>query len=122
MNETYKTIESLCVSSGITVNKMCTEIGISNSVLSDFKKGRTHKLSTKTLEKISLYFNVPIDDLLYPGTTIESDIPPEPEISDSQLLFALYGEVPDEITDEDILDIKKYAAFVRQRKIKNKED
>lgn len=122
MSTVYKNILDLCHEKGISPSKMSTEAGISRSIMTELKSGRTKQPSADTLKKISLYFNVPVEYLLDIGTPSESDAPPEPEISDSQLLFALYGEVPDEITDEDISDIKKYAAFVRQRKIKNKED
>ena len=123
MNETYKVIESLCESKGITVNKMCREIKVSNSLLSDFKSGRTKKLSTATLEKISVFFRVPIDYLLNTGEPDPRDIPPEPPITDDQLLFALYGEVPEEITEEDMKDIRNFAAWKLQTKRteKNKE-
>ena len=119
MDNTYKIVEELCNTKGISVNKLCVDLKMSNSVLSDLKSGRTKKLSTKTLENIARYFKVPVDFLLDPGEPSPADIPPEEPISDSQLLFALYGEVPEEIDDTDIADIKNYAAYIRQRKANN---
>jgi transcriptional regulator with XRE-family HTH domain len=125
MNKTYREIESLCERKGITVNKLCTEIGIRNSLLSDFKSGRTKKLSTQTLTKISTYFKIPIDELVCPGFADRHGPPPQqtPTITDDDLMFALFGEVSGELTEEDLEDVKKYAAFVKQRKLNmNKED
>lgn len=125
MNKTYKAIESLCERNGITVNKLCTEIGIRNSLLSDFKSGRTKKLSTQTLSKIAAYFKIPIDELVCPGSAYRHGPPPSQvqTITDDELMFALFGEVSGELTEEDLEDVKKYAAFVKQRKLNmNKED
>lgn len=121
MDKTYKIIEDLCRAKGISVNKLCVELRMRNSVLSDLKSGRTKKLSTATLQKIANYFSVPVDYLLDLGEPNKRDIPPEPSISESQFLFALYGEVPEEIDAEDIKDIKKYAEMVRLRKLAEKK-
>lgn len=121
MDNTYKIIEDLCGEKGITVNKLCVELGMSNSVLSDFKKGRTKKLSTATLQKIASYFNVPVDFLLDVGEPDLKDIPPEQPATENQLLFALYGEVPEEISDAEIDEIKRYAEMVLLRKRNQKK-
>ncbi len=123
MSVLYKRIEELCEQRGIKVGKMCRDIGIQRSIMGNLSSGKSKSLSTKTLEKLSIYFGVPLEYFLDSGTPSETDAPPEPEISDSQFLFALYGEVPEEITDEDLEDIKKYAAFVRHRKqLERKKD
>lgn len=121
MDKTYSIIETLCNEKGITINKLCTDIKIRNSILFDLKSGRTKKLSTKNLQKISNYFRVPMDYLLDLGEIDPADIPPEPKITDDQLMFALYGEVPPEITEEDIKDVREYAIWKLQQK-RNKKD
>lgn len=115
MDKTYKIIEDLCNARGITVNKLCVELGMSNSVLSDFKKGRTKKLSTATLQKIASYFNVPVDYLLDLGEINPKDIPPEPEISDDQLMFALWKGNPN-MTKEDLERVRQFATFMEQER------
>lgn len=124
MSTVYKNILDLCHEKGISPSKMSTEAGISRSIMTELKSGRTKQPSADTLKKISLYFNVPVEYLLDIGTPNESDAPPEPVITDDQLMFALWGDVKDEFTEEDLEDVKKYAAFVKQRKLnmKNKED
>ncbi|WP_162613365.1 helix-turn-helix transcriptional regulator [Gemmiger sp. An50] len=64
MNILYERIESLCQERNITVGKLCGEIGIRRSLMSDLKMGRKQTLSTETLSKLSGYFGVSIDYLL----------------------------------------------------------
>ena len=60
----YERIELLCRENGTTVSKMCIEIGISKSTMSELKHGRTQTLSAKTLSKIADYFGVSVDYLM----------------------------------------------------------
>ncbi len=64
MNDIYMRIEDLCKNHEIDITRMCKEAGVSRAIMSEFKMGRTKKLSTVTLEKLSNYFSVPIDYLL----------------------------------------------------------
>ncbi len=45
MNTLYERIEQLCQEHGITPGKLCSEINIRRSVLSDLKAGRKKGLS-----------------------------------------------------------------------------
>lgn len=54
----YNIIKSLCVGRGISISKMCADIGISPTVMSELHKGRTKELSSPTVRKIAEYFNV----------------------------------------------------------------
>lgn len=117
----YETILGLCESRGISVYKMSKESGVSRSVMTELKSGRTQSLSTESLQKIASYFNVPVDFLLDIGEPSQRDIPPEQPATDNQLLFALYGEVPEEISDAEIDEIKQYAEMVLLRKRNQKK-
>ncbi len=64
MSTLYETIMSLCEAKGIKGGKMCTDIGISKSMLSDLKNGRKKTLSAETLAKIADYFDIPVEDLM----------------------------------------------------------
>jgi transcriptional regulator with XRE-family HTH domain len=119
MNPVYTKIESLCESQGITIAEMSRRAGIRPGLISDLKKGHSKSLKSENIKKIATYFGVPVDYFLDDGT----DMPPEAPVTDDQLLFALYGEVPENITEADLADIRRYAAFVRERKSnKVKED
>lgn len=116
MCEMYNIIEQLCQEKGIRPGKLCAELSISRGILSDLKTGRTKRLSAENLEKIALYFGVSTDCLL--GTQETKKAPTETGarvITDDQLKFALWGDCTD-VDDEDLDDVRRYAAFVRERK------
>lgn len=121
MYNLYKIIKDLCDANGISVAKMSRDIEIHRNVMGNLKAGRTKTLSLETLEKLSSYFKVPVTYFLDLGDPDQNDIPPEPPISQSQLLFALYGEVPEEIEKEDLEEIRQYANMVLLRKQSEKK-
>ena len=116
MCKMYEIIEALCQSQGIRPGKLCTELGIRRSILSDLKNGRTKQLSAENLGKIAAYFCVSTDYLL--GNTETKNAPTESgarTITDAELRFALWGNCED-VDDDDLEDVRRYAAFVRERK------
>lgn len=121
MSNLYERILEICEARNMTKAQMIQRAGISRSIMTELKAGRTKTLSMDTIQKISSALNVPADVLVDLGEQDPRDIPPEPPISESQLLFALYGEVPEEIDKDDIEDIKKYADMVRLRKLAAKK-
>lgn len=64
MCELYKRINALCEKRGITGYKLCKDIEMRPSILTDLKMGRTAILSTVNLNKIANYFSVSVDYLL----------------------------------------------------------
>ena len=60
----YNRIEELCAKQGVSAYRLCKDIGIRGSVLSDLRAGRKQGLSSKTLTLIAEYFGVSIDYLL----------------------------------------------------------
>ena len=64
MENLYNTIEELAIKNGVSIFKMCKEIGIRQSVISDLKHGRQSGISAKNLDKIAAYFGVTVSYLL----------------------------------------------------------
>lgn len=60
----YESISILCNERNITVYGLCKNIGISPSILTDLKAGRTKTLSIETSIKIASYFGVSVDSLV----------------------------------------------------------
>ena len=68
------------------------------------------------MEKIAAYFDVSTDYLLGASQTKKTPADSgERVISDAELKFALWGDCS-EIDDEDLDDVRRYAAFLRERK------
>ena len=64
LNEMYKRIEDLCKEKGVNMTQMCRDTNIPRGNLTDLKMNRTEELSTKTLGKIAVYFDVSMEYLL----------------------------------------------------------
>ena len=60
----YERIISLCKEKGITGGKMCTDLNMSKSTLTDLKKGRQSGLSATKAQKIASYLGVSVGYLL----------------------------------------------------------
>ena len=105
----FTRIKELCAENNITINKLESELG-----MSQYSIGRWKSSTSPTIDKISKiaeYFNVSIDYLLE-----NTDIPTPPSL-DEQLdgiEFALFGEIKD-LTDEQKQEILDYVRFKQQQ-------
>lgn len=64
MSELYKVLSGLCETREITGYRMCKDLGIQPSIMTDLKMGRRSGLKADTAAKIANYFNVSVDYLL----------------------------------------------------------
>ena len=104
----------LCKKKGVSCKKAAEDIGLSNSITTKWKKtGATP--GGDTLNRIANYFDVSTDYLLGKENKKTPTKNGERSISDNELKFALWGDCKD-INDDDLADVLRYAAFVRERK------
>lgn len=102
----------LCQKKGISCKRAAEDMGLSNSITTKWKKtGATP--SGETLHRIAGYFGVTIDYLL--GKEKAPTVSGERVLTDAELKFALFGSCED-VSDDDLADVRRYAAFVRERK------
>ena len=113
MSDLYERIDQLCKERNINITTMCKESGASRGSLTDLKFGRKQSLSIDTLTKIATYFGVSVDYLA--GKENAPTESGERSVSDAELKFALWGDCED-VDDDDLADVLRYAAFVRERK------
>ena len=59
----YERIQDLCKSRGVSGSRMCLDLGLSKSTLSDIKNGRKKGISVPTAQKIAGYFGITVDEL-----------------------------------------------------------
>ena len=121
MNNMYNRIYNLCQEKGISVGKMCNELGISRGNLTELKMGRIKTLKAENLTKISGFFGVSVDYLL--GTEKEKTPTQtgerEPDIDSAKLaLFGGDGEVTDEMWEEALFA----AQIIKERYRRKKEN
>lgn len=60
----YDRIQDLCKSKSVSGSRMCLDLGLSKSTLSDIKSGRKKGVSTATAQKIAAYFDITVGQLL----------------------------------------------------------
>ena len=113
MGTLYDTIIALCKQRGIKGGKMCSEIGISKGLLTDLKMGRRTGVSAVTAQKIAAYFGVSVGYLLGEEEKAPADAGKR-SVSDDDIKFALFGG-DGEITDEMYDEVKRFAAYIKQR-------
>ena len=63
----YERIKFLCDERSIKISALAAATGISSSLFSELKSGRTRTLGSKKIEAIASYFNVSVDYLLNGG-------------------------------------------------------
>lgn len=94
----YERIQSLCKSKGVSGSRMCLDLGLSKSTLSDIKSGRKKGVSTATAQKIAGYFDITVGYLL--GEEEEKEKPTTPEddglSTDIQELVERIKKLPEE--------------------------
>ena len=59
----YEKINALCKSKGVSGSRMCLDLGLSKSTMSDLKFGRIKGISVPTAQKIAGYFGISVDEL-----------------------------------------------------------
>lgn len=110
----YDLFCSLCKEHGLTPSGAATKIGFNRATITMWKNtGKAPK--GDLLIKIADYFGVSIDYLLGTETEKAPIQKDERSINDDDIKFALWGDATD-IDDDDLEDVRRYAAFVRERK------
>lgn len=107
MGTLYERINALCKTKGVSGSRMCLDLGLSKSTMSDLKYGRTKGMSTATAAKIASYFDVSVGYLLGEEDKIKAD-----PVGTAELHIEM-------IADEDLTEIFKDLKFLdaRERKI-----
>lgn len=106
-------IKSICKERKIPISKLERDLGFANGYIGQLRKG---VLPYDRLVQVAEYLSVTPDYLM---TGEDKKIAPtadgERAISDDELKFALWGDCTD-VSDDDLDDVRRYAAFVRERK------
>lgn len=103
----FDRIQELIDENKITAYKLSQDTGISTGLISQWKK-RSQNPSGSKLQAISEYFGVSVDYLL--GNE-KKPIPQEDEFIKDEFI-AFYGEVKQDLDDDDIADLK---TFIRMK-------
>lgn len=119
MSEITLRIDSVLSEKGISKKEFYEKCGITSAAYSQWNTGKTEPKAS-SLKRISAFLNTNYEWIKF-GTG-QKEAPAqegERQISDSDIKFALFGDTA-EIDDADLEDVKRYAAFVKERKLAKK--
>ena len=111
MESLFDRIQSLCEEKGIRPGRLCNDLGISRSLMTDLKMGRKKTVNAETAQKIAGFFGVSVGYLLGQETD---------EILD-QVDVAFYGEYK-ELNEEDKETVRDMVRLMRERRAANQRN
>ncbi len=112
MSNLYMRIQSLCEKKGIRPGRICDELGLSRSLMTDLKMGRKKTVNAETAQKIAAFLDVSVGYLLgqeeAAGNTLAADVLDEVDV-------AFYGEFK-ELNEEEKETVRDMVRLMRERR------
>ena len=97
MGTLYERLDSLCKERGIKGGRMCVDLGISKSLMTDLKSGRKKGVSAETAQKIASYFDVTVGYLLGEEEKEKPTVPEDDGLDENKrLLMQFVSSVPED--------------------------
>lgn len=109
MENLYTRIESLCNEKGIRPGRLCDEMNLSRSLMTDLKMGRKKTVNAQTAQKIADFLGVSVAYLLGQSQQRSSQ-----DVLD-QVDVAFYGEFK-ELNDEEKETVRDMVRLMRERR------
>jgi len=111
MDNLFTRIQSLCESKNIRPGRLCDELNLSRSLMTDLKMGRKKTVNAETAQKIAEFFRVSVGYLLGQTDAIIS--------SNNDILedvdVAFYGDFK-ELNDEEKETVRDMVRLMRERR------
>ena len=111
MESLYDRILSLCEEKDIRPGRLCNELGISRSLMTDLKMGRKKTVNAETAQKIAGFLGVSVGYLLGQETEDLLD----------QVDVAFYGEYK-ELDEKDKETVRDMVRLMRERRAANQRN
>lgn len=125
MSDLYNRIMSLCEEKGVSGYRMCKDIKIQPSILTDLKMGRQSGLSAKNADKMAAYFGVSVGFLLGTETKKAPTQDGERGIDEQNLKVAFFRGADPTLTKEDMdamwEDARAFRDFIVAKRKREKE-
>lgn len=102
MSNLYKILDDLCKERGISNYRMCKDVKMQPSIMSDLKNGRRFTVKAETAQRLAEYFGVSVAYLLgeeeKPAPISEDELDSKQDIE----LMNLIRMLPDEAKEREI--------------------
>lgn len=115
----YDRFVQICNEHGVTPSRAAIDAGLSKSTVSKWKATPDAEPTGAAIKKLCKYFNMSVSELLGEETEKAPAESGKRSINDEDIQFALFGG-SDEITEKMYDEVKKFAAYVKQREGYNK--
>lgn len=110
MENLYERIQSLCEERSIRPGRLCDELNLSRSLMTDLKMGRKKSISAETAQKIAAFFGVSVAFLLGQEEAAEG----VPGLLD-QVDVAFYGDFK-ELNEDEKETVRDMVRLMRERR------
>lgn len=117
----YDRFVYLCSQKGVTPSRAAIDAGISKSLVTKWKTNKVQDPSPDVVRKLAIYFNLTVSEILNEENKKAPTTSGERSVSDDEIKFALFGG-DGEITDAMYDEVKRFAAFVKQREAEKKKE
>ena len=111
----YDRIKSLCKEKGVSASRMCLDLGLSKSTMSDMKSGRKKGVSAETALKIAEYFGMTVDELYGREPLINEENPTVQMDSEVDEITIELMDIIQNGTDEDRQDLLDMYKMLKRR-------
>lgn len=116
MGNLYEHIDRLAKEQGFrNMTELCREAGVPRATMTELKMGRSRDISKPNAQKLATALGVSLDAVY--GNEKTDTAPSRGQVSDEDIKFALFGG-DGEITDAMYEEVRRFAAFVKQREQK----
>lgn len=116
MDNLFARIQALCEKKNIRPGRLCDDLGLSRSLMTDLKMGRKKTVQAETAQKIAEYFGVSVGYLLGNDATITAS---GGSVGRSDILddvdVAFYGQYK-ELSDEEKETVRDMVRLMRKRR------
>lgn len=121
MEKSFATIlRELRKSRDLSQGDLAKALSVHHTAVSQWETGRTMP-DIDTITQVARYFNVSTDYLLGRDDDPNPSAPPPATKDIDDIRFALFGDVAEEITDEDMEDVRLVVELIKRRKQDKKE-
>ena len=110
MENLFTRIEALCLEKNMRPGRLCDELGLSRSLMTDLKMGRKKSVNAETAQKIAEFFAVSVGFLL--GQSEQRN--GQADVLE-QVDVAFYGEYK-ELNEEDKETVRDMVRLMRERR------
>jgi len=120
MDSLFARIESLCSEKGIRPGRLCDDLGLSRSLMTDLKMGRKKTVNAETAQKIAAYLGVSVGYLLGQETGTAVSCSGSSDVLD-EVDVAFYGDFK-ELNDDDKEAVRDMVRLMRERRAAKKKE